>query len=364
MARVYQHNPLRPQHGSIAWAHVSSADLVTWKRHTTAFSPSPGAPNSAGCWSGTFLPWLERPAVVYTGLADTPADSTVCLRFALDDALEDWSEPVVVARQPSDVGVLAMRDPFPFEWAGRRFALLGVGMTGGRAAVLLFSCDDPHDWRYGGVWLDGHDELLALVADADIWECPQLVRLGSDAVLVLSLQTDGRLEGVAQVVGRLHADPRTGLPQLVPRSGGSFDHGPDLYAPHLVQDGAHGALLFGWVRQDDAADDAPQDAVAGCLTFRRRMSLDRGRVVVSPDPALAALVGPEAVVPQDRLQDRRLALPEQARARVRGAGGLALVADDVRLELDDCEVWVDGPVAEVFRPGAVASTVRTLGAGP
>ena len=358
----YQHNPLRAQHGSIAWAHVSSADLVGWTQHPIAFSPSPGAPDAAGCWSGTSLPWLDSPAVVYTGLVDVPEDSTVCLRTALDDELETWSAPVVVAHQPEGVGVLAMRDPFPFEWQGRRFALLGAAMTDGSASLLLYSCEDPGAWRFERVWLSPQDELLARVAPADIWECPQLARVGDEAVLVLSLQTDRRLEDVVHVVGRL--EDEAGLPRFVPASGGRFDHGPDFYAPHLVQDGEAAPLLLGWIRQDDAADDAPEDAVAGCLTFPRRLTLVDGQVVVCPDPALRALVGPASVVPQDRLQDGRLPLPERSRVELRGSADLALVAGDVRVELaaQACEVWVDGPVAEVFRPGGVASTARTTGA--
>ena len=371
----YQHNPRRAAHGDIAWAHVSSADLLTWAEHPIAFSPSPGAPDEGGCWSGTALPWLDVPAVVYTGIVDGPERSTVCLRRALDADLDTWSEPVVVAREPPHAGVRAMRDPYPFEWRGRRFALLGAGMADGTAGVLLFSCDDPLDWRYEGVWLDARHELVARAAPADFWECPQLVRFGAPSsvdpdepdrvVLVLSLQVERRLDGVAHVVADLQADPVSGLPRLSPRSAGRFDDGPDLYAPHVVQDAA-GPLVFGWIREADAPDDAPQDAVAGCLTFPRRLAWEDGRVVVSPDPALNALLGPEVVVPPDRLAGRRLTLPERARAGVRTPVRTALVSGDVRVDLGPgpCDVWVDGPVAEVFRPAAVATTVRSTGAEP
>lgn len=114
--------------------------------------------------------------MVYTGIVDGPQDSTVCLRRALDADLDSWSEPVVVAREPRGAGVRAMRDPYPFEWQGRRFALLGAGLADGAAGVLLFSCDDPFDWRYEGVWLDRRAELVARADDLGRLALPERAR--------------------------------------------------------------------------------------------------------------------------------------------------------------------------------------------
>ena len=357
----YQHNPARAQHGDIAWGHVSSGDLVRWTDHPVAFGPQPGGPDRGGCWSGSWLPWLDVPAVVYTGIETGQERSTVCVRTAYDDDLDRWSDPVVVAREPVGAGVLAMRDPAPFTWQGRRYALLGAAMTDGSAALLLFSADDPLDWRYEGVWLDQRDPLVAGLAPADVWECPQLVPFGDAAVLVLSLQTDRRLEDVVHLVGALGTDPVTGLPSFTARAGGRLDHGPDFYAPLVVADDPADPLLLGWVREPDAPDDAPPDAVAGCLTLPRRLSLRGDRVAVRPDPALEALLGPE-LDPPDLQQHVRAVLPPHVRAVLQPRAPVALVADDVRLELAPdgaaYELWLDGPVAEVFRPGGIARTAR------
>lgn len=361
----YQHDPLRAQHGDIAWAHVSSPDLVRWTGHPLAFSPTPGGPDRGGCWSGTHLPWLDVPAVAYTGVGDGPERSTVCVRTALDDDLDRWSPPVVVAEEPAGAGVLAMRDPYPFEHGGRRWALLGAAMSDGSAAVLLFGADDPLAWTYEGVWASpAQHPLLARVAPADVWECPQLVRVGDDDVLVLSLQTDRRLEDVVHAVGRVDTDPATGLPRFTARAGGLLDTGPDFYAPQVVADEPGRPLLLGWVRQDDAPDDAPPDAVAGCLTLPRRLEPVAGRVAVVPHPALAALVEQEEVAPADL--GGVLVLPLHARVRVAGSRGrVELRAGDVVVPLDgDVEVWLDGEVAEVFRPGTVAGTARSPGCAP
>ena len=359
----YQHNPLRARHGDIAWAHVSSPDLVRWTEHPLAFSPTPAGPDRGGCWSGAYLPWLDAPAVAYTGVGDGPERSTVCVRLALDDDLDTWSAPVVVAHEPVGAGVLAMRDPYPFEHGGRRWALLGAAMTDGSAAVLLLGADDPLAWTYEGVWASpALQPLLAEVAPADVWECPQLARVGDDDVLVLSLQTDRRLEDVVHAVGRVDTDPATGRPRFTARSGGLLDLGPDFYAPQVVADAPGEPLLIGWVRQDDAADDAPEDAVAGCLTLPRRLAAGPDGIAVLPHPALGALVGEEHRVTAHEV----LELPLRARVRVAGSQArLVLRAGQVELALESpVELWLDGEVAEVFRPGTIAATVRSPGCAP
>ena len=88
MARVddvwhvfFQHNPDAPVHDRIAWGHATSRDLAHWELQPVAFSPSPGAPDAFGCWTGVFVPGHDRPAVVYSGIADDSRQSTICLRW-------------------------------------------------------------------------------------------------------------------------------------------------------------------------------------------------------------------------------------------------------------------------------------------
>lgn len=372
----YQHNPRRAQHAAIHWGHVSSDDLVSWTEHPIAFGPQPGGPDRGGCWSGAFLPGMGRPAVAYTGIADGVERTTVCVRSAEDDRLENWSDPVVVAREPEGAGLAAMRDPFPFEWGGRRFALLGAGSTDGTPCVLLFSCDDPYAWQYEGVWLRGDDEVAARIAPADIWECPQLVRFGSTYVLVVSLWVAGDLRDVTYLVGVVEGESSSGLPRFVPASGGLLDHGPDFYAPQIIDDGSASPLLFGWIRQQDAPDEAPEDAVAGCLTLPRRLALHGTRMEVLREPALDALAARSVPLPDPGRERpavgssaQRVALPQLAKIQVSRGTEVSLhaglgedaPATDLGSDGSDCEVWVDGEVVEIFRPGTIASTIRQPG---
>lgn len=345
----FQHNPARAQHGDIHWGHVSSPDLVTWTEHPVAFGPTPGGPDAGGCWSGAFVPWGEA-AVAYTAIVDDPAYGTVCVRYARDPALDHWSEPVVVAQTPAGVG--EMRDPFFFEWAGERYALLGAGLTDGTPVLLLFSCADLGAWTFLGEWLRPGAAALARAADAQIWECPQLVEIDGSWVLVVSIWAHGETVRAEHVVGGLETDAR-GLPRFVPRVGGPVDLGSIFYAPQILAGGSSDGvspLLLGWLRQEPASDDAGPDAVSGCLTLPRRLRLDGDRLIMEVDPAVRALVGPPVELGADGLAPAQALVT--ARALEAGEPGrlvLSGVNGPVEVHvLGEVEVWVDGEVVEIY----------------
>lgn len=346
----FQHNPDGPRHHRIAWGHASSDDLVTWRDHPVAFVPTPGGPDSFGCWTGVFVPGLERPAVVYSGVTGSDLGSTVCLRRAEDDTLDAWGDPMVVATTPEEDDIAVMRDPFVFEHHGRRFAILGAGLTDGTPAILLYQCDDIEDWDYLGVWLTGADPVLADAAPADVWECPQLaVTEDGRAALVLSLHDGGVLGEVVACAGTL-AD-EAGLPRLRPESLHVLDGGADFYAPQLATDEGEGWWVLGWVREDDQ-DPAVADH-AGCMTLPRRLLLDdRGpRLVLDPSVPAGLELGSAG----------RESGPLLGQLSVEVDGEGAVLAHEKlgeRLLDPGSRVFVDGAVLEVYPPDGAPATFR------
>ncbi len=354
----FQHNPEGPVHDRIHWGHMSSPDLVTWTEHPVAFGPTPGGPDEFGCWSGVFVPGLDRPAMAYSGLVDETQQSTVCLRWGSDD-LMTWEEPIVVGATPRGAGVRVMRDPFVFQHGGRRWAVLGAGLDDGTPAVLLYSCDDILAWRFEEVWLSHRDVLLRDGAPADIWECPQLGWADGVPILLLSLQLDGKLGDVVAAVGTVTEDGE-GRPRFAVEGVQRIDDGTSFYAPQLVQDGAS-PLMFGWVRE--AAHAPGGRTVAGCLTLPRRLSVVDGRVRVRADDAVAVLAAPGGGA---MLEPGEHLLPEVARLEVvdsgaSGQGWLLSGADEpVAAPLPDgTTIWLDVDVAEVYPgDGGMPMTLR------
>lgn len=352
----YQHNPEGPWHRQIAWGHASSEDLLTWREHPVAFAPTPGGPDSFGCWSGVFVPGLDHPMVVYSGVTDDGHGSTVCLRRSTDAELDVWSDPVVVATTPEVDDVAIMRDPFVLVHEGHRYALLGAGLRDGTPAILLYGCDDIEDWDYLGIWLTGADAPLAGALPADVWECPQLAVHGDRATLVLSLHDRGVLGQVVGCTGAFGSDA-SGRPVLSPERVDLLDEGTDFYAPQLASDGRPGHWLMGWVREEGPRERLGDHA--GCMALPRRLVIEDGVPRLVLDPAVEAL--------------RTAALPEHAAsndlegATLEGALRLDVVGEGGRMvhpELGErsvpagTTVLVDGAVVETYPPAGAPATFR------
>lgn len=355
----HQANPKAPVHADIEWGHVSSTDLVTWEHHPIAFRPMPGGPDAAGCWSGVFLPWLTRPAVAYSGLAPGDASTTVCVRESLDDELLRWTDPRVVATTPDEVQ--EMRDPFCFEWGGRRLAIVGGRLRTGEATVLLYDVADPNAWRYLGVLLHS-GELDFEPPHADIWECPQLVIDGDRCWLIVSRWVAGETRDVIAFRGSI--TDHDGLPSVHITGIEQVDAGDTFYAPQVSVDAGDSPLLFGWIREPDQAA-AAASGISGCLTLPRRVhtSGDQMRFVV--EEALQRYADGAPAISVQLHSGTTEELPRLSRTRSAGALSVHLTGAHQDIEIGcpsgGFELWTDGEVIEVFPVGAPPVTLRDSG---
>lgn len=400
----YQHNPAAPVHGDIHWGHASSADLIEWRTEPVALTPTPGHLDAGGCWSGCVVNDGGVPTAVYTGVGSGTLDAHICLATAGDDELLTWNKhPGAAARAPEGLRLLGYRDPFVFTVEGHRYALVGAGLAGGEAAtVLLYRCDDLTRWTYLGPLLTTDDEVAAVHAPADVWECPQLFPLADRWVLIVSLWTDDVLGRVAYLVGDL--DVIAGTPRFIPAGGGRVDAGRDFYAPAVLASAAR-TLLWGWTWEDRDGPEIAAAGWAGALTLPRVLSLDTAdQLISSPAPELH-LLRDTATIIHDRL-GQPVGLPSGAldieiRLRRLGEGPVTVVLDvggnpltltvepgarRVLLEREvrdprraalaaaghmstdtralDIRLLLDGSVVEVFVSGGSTFTERLYPAGP
>lgn len=293
-----QHNPHAEVWGDIQWAHLSSDDLVTWHEHRAALVPRDGAIDSDGVWSG--VAYLEDgdPVLVYTAVPDAGAAAA---RVAVARPqrtsrghVSGWTQPDVVVTPPTPPGVRDVRDPFIAVVNGHRFAIQGGGTDDGIPLVLLYDADDLDAWRPLGVLLRGDDPVAAQDAPARLWECPQLVQVDGEWVLIVSLwddtvpgSEDFGPQRVAWLSGTLDADGAEQSDGLLftPFAGGPLDAGSACYAPQAARDPRDGrTLLWGWAWEGTRSappPDRPDLAArtwAGCLTFPREIEIGTGGV--------------------------------------------------------------------------------------
>lgn len=288
-----QHNPAAAVWGDIAWAHLSSPDLIHWREEPIALRHRPGDIDALGAWSGVALAVdsasadaqedgaASVPVLVYTAVPEAgTGEGRVAIAEPVPGDPTAWRQPTAGVTPPAPPDVRDVRDPYFFEWKGRRLAIQGAGTTDGTPLVLVYDASDLGAWRYLGRLLTGADPLAAEYAPGLLWECPQLVHLGEEWVLILSLWNDQLPDSavfgpqrVAWLTGSLTsegADSPDGV-RFVPQAGGRFDSGTCVYAPQVVTDPHSGrSLAWAWAWEGTRNDDVPANQDwAGLITFPR-----------------------------------------------------------------------------------------------
>lgn len=284
-----QHNPGGPVHGDVHWAHFSSRDLVHWTTHPIALAPRPGGPDEAGCWSGSAVLIDGEPWLLYSGYLDHTPHQTVCLARPRP-GWERWvpAQETAVMQAPPEAEELAeFRDPFVWAAPDGYRMLMGAGYRDGSGVALLYRSEDLRSWTAMGPFCSAQHPVVAGHDTGEVWECPQLLVRGQQALLVLSAwRTDGGPSHVMYVSGRLVDD------RLDPDLVGRLDHGPDFYAPALTVDSTGRCVLWGWAWEGRCDADVADDGWAGLLTVPRVVDLAAdGSPRMLPVPELETLRG-------------------------------------------------------------------------
>ncbi|GAB3745812.1 glycoside hydrolase family 32 protein [Microlunatus parietis] len=347
----FQWNPDSTRHERIHWGHASSADLLHWRVEPAALRPRPGRPDAYGCYTGCLVDDDGTPTAVYSAVTDRSGRSDVLLARAEATARNWRQDELPVLPMPDDPRFSDIRDPFLFEFDDHRWAIIGAGRPGGDPAVLAYRVDKLTDWIPAGTLLDHTDPVAAEVAPADIWECPNLIRVDGHWVLIISLWRavshpgQRELAGVRALLGDLDRDGDQ--LRFRPRTGGPVDTGPAFYAPQVLATQER-ALLWGWSWELRDADESVTAGWAGSLTHPRELAVRDGRLVSRPARELEALIGAE------------LTGPTTPAFLVRFAGPGTLDADGAAVitVAGPAEVWVDGSVVEAYPESGTPFTTR------
>ena len=356
----FQHNPDAPAHGNVHWGHVSSTDLVRWHRHPAALLPRPGMIDAAGCWSGCVVDDNGVPTAVYTANSDYARDAVVALARS-DRTLLTWAQQeTAVAHTPIRPGIDEVRDPFVFGYQGRRYAVQGAGHRNGHPQLLLWACDDLTRWVELGSLLTDEDPIVARTAAANIWECPNLVRIDDQWVLVLSrwawVNEAHRLVDVCYLLGDLVGDGDGLRFQAI--SGGLLDDGPAFYAPHVLSLPDR-SLLWGWAWEIGRTEEQILEADwAGLLTFPRELFIADGRLCSRPAAELYALRSAE-IGWQEPFSEHAFEIIAEGPTTLRlieANSDARTVAVTTGSPTDPARVLVDGSIVEVFSGGRAYTT--------
>ena len=272
--------------------------------------------------------------------------------------LQDKSPVMGVSRAS---GLEEVRDPFVFIHEGRRYAVQGAGQPGGSPRLLLYGCDDLSRWTELGTLITTHDPIAAEIASAEIWECPNLVQIDGQWVLLLSrCQMSagfGGRRGVRYLLGDLVAQG-PGL-TFKAASGGVFDAGPAFFAPQVLVEPDR-TLLWGWAQELGHSTEQIEEAGwAGALTFPHELYLRDGVLGTRPAAELEGLRQADlALQPGAPFQAHAFELLCRGPIALRLIDNAfdALVSYAEGTPTDPARILVDGSIVETFQGGASHTT--------
>jgi beta-fructofuranosidase len=209
--------------------------------------------------------------------------------------------------------------------------------------------------------LSSDDPIAAEAAPANIWECPNLVQLDGQWVLLVSLchlsASGGRPTVVRYLLGDLVAHDQ-GL-TFKATSGGVLDHGPAFFAPQVLA-GPDRTLLWGWAPElGRTAQQIAQAGWAGVLTFPRELYVRDGGLRSRPASELVGLRRGRLVwQPGAPVQAHAFELvadgPIELRLLEDGSDTLVSAAEGT--PADPARILVDGSIVETFERGATHTT--------
>lgn len=271
----FQHHPFGTQWGPMHWGHVSSEDLVTWRREPIAMAPSIEADRD-GVFSGSaVVSDDDRLYAYYTGhrwrngVNEDEGNLQVQCLAVSDDGIT-FDKQGVLVECPD--GLLHFRDPKVWRMGDTWYMVFGACSAEKRGEVWLYTSADMRTWEFDRVVYQDPNP------DAYMLECPDMFPLGDKWVILycpMGPRPDGYLHrnghNAGYVVGTW--EPGGVFKQLTEYR--PLDWGHQFYAPQtfLAPDGRR--IVFGWLGSFTLpiATQAA-DGWSGQLTVPRELTLD------------------------------------------------------------------------------------------
>jgi beta-fructofuranosidase len=300
----FQYNPQAATWGDMSWNHAVSSDMLHWSHLPVALTPTPGSPDSFGCFSGTAIQVGDRVFVVYTGTKESTRElatirdgedkiqESQCLAWSDDPRLVKWTKDPqpIVPLPPEGMKVTGFRDPSAWKQGGWYYMTVGSGIAKVGGCVLLYRSKDLKGWEYlhqltSGTWNGNHTANPC--DDGEMWECPDLFALDGGHVLIYS--TLGKVfwqSGVLDQATMKFTSLKTGLLDL-----------DAFYAPKTQLDAQGRRILWGWIPERRTEAEMREAGWSGMMSLPRVLSLDKdGTLRIRALPQVETLRS--GVVPQ------------------------------------------------------------------
>jgi len=281
----YQYNPDAPLHENMHWGHAVSEDLVHWRHLPIALAPTPGGPDSRGCWSGVTVDDDGTPTIIYSGAVGER--QRACVATSSDGLLtwrKDANNPVI-PEPPPGLDVTEYRDHSVWREPDGWYQLMGAGIRDVGGTALLYRSTDLRHWQYLQPLCGPDQRDPEGVLSGSMWECPDFFALDDRHVLIASVWNAPRLLYAAASVGAYDDH------QFTPQVTRELDHGDGhFYAPQSTRDHAGRRIVVGWVQEGRSTAAQVAAGWSGCMSVPRELTPGRdGWLCIRPVTELACL---------------------------------------------------------------------------
>ena len=295
----FQHHPSSPEWGPMHWGHVSSSDLIHFRREPIALAPSLEADRD-GVFSGSAVTGPDGELEVFytghrwrNGVNEDDGNLQVQCRATSRDGVH-FDKHGTVVEAPAELA--HFRDPKVFRRGDDWLMVFGACSADNRGQVMLYRSSDLADWEFDRVLFEDPNP------DVFMLECPDVFPLTTPdgrevwALLYCPMgldpvghdhrndHTSGYVIGEWPEGGDFH--PMTGFRDL--------DQGNEFYAPQTFAAPDGRRVLFGWMGSFTvpAAPQTGGDGWFGQLTVPREMSVtDDLRLEATPVAEVGQLRG-------------------------------------------------------------------------
>ena len=271
----FQHNPEANVWGNMSWGHAVSTDLYIWQELPVAIECTP----TSGIFSGSAVVdhkntsgfgTLENPPIVaiYTEHQNDESNQAQCLAYSVDEGLtfkKYEGNPVL------DIDLPNFRDP-KVNWVDGQWIMI-VALPQ-EFKISFYSSPNLKEWTH-------LSDFGPAAEVGGIWECPDLLQIGKQWVLIVSLNPGGFQigSGTQYFVGQWNG--REFIADDIETRW--LDFGRDNYAGVTFSNTPEDLKIFlGWMSNWDYAAKIPTNPWRSAMTIPRKLSLQANTLIQNP----------------------------------------------------------------------------------
>ncbi|WP_018143842.1 glycoside hydrolase family 32 protein [Alloscardovia criceti] len=277
----YQLHPYGTQWGPMHWGHVSSADMLHWRREPVAFAPSLEEEKD-GVFSGSAVIGDDDKLHIYytghrwaNGIDNTGGDWQVQMYAEpADDDLQSLTKRGMIIDCPTDKVDHHFRDPKVWKTADTWYMTFGVSSKEKRGQMWLFTSKDMVHWSYDGVLFEHPDPQVFML------ECPDFFpirdRAGKEKWVIgfsaMGTHAQGYMNRNLNNAGYMIGSWTPGEAFQPETEFRLWDWGHNYYAPQSFNDGTR-QIVYGWMSPFVEPIPMQEDGWCGNLTLPREITL-------------------------------------------------------------------------------------------